>query len=91
MIPQNDFPLSGLVRKMQIFTKEVNSYALDFTFFLTDNLLDLPLIFLLWYSFLYRLLINTYGPSALFSIHEDSNHTSIRLLNLYTVFTSVSH
>jgi len=30
---------------MQIFTEEVNSYALDLTFFQRDNLLDLPLIF----------------------------------------------
>lgn len=33
MIPYNDFPSLSLVRKMQIFTKEVNSYALDLTFF----------------------------------------------------------
>lgn len=45
MIPHNDFPLSSLVRKPQIFTKEINSYALDLTFFLRDNFLGLPLIF----------------------------------------------
>lgn len=45
MILHNDFPLSGLVRKMQIFTKEVTLQALDLTFFLRDDLLALPLIF----------------------------------------------
>lgn len=44
MTPHNDFHLSSLVRNTQIFTK-VNSYALDLTFFLTDNLLDLPLFY----------------------------------------------
>lgn len=43
---------------MQIFTKEVNLCALDLTFFLTDYLLDLPLISYFGTLFLYRLLIN---------------------------------
>lgn len=61
MIPHNDFPLSSLVRKMQIFTKEVTLHDLDLAFFLRDILLDLPLIFLLWCYFYIDCRLVTYS------------------------------